>query len=122
MSVDATASTHIYVMGTAVGDIAYKIGHATQPGKRRIGLNGGSPFGVRLLGSVSIPRDLAHPVERSLHRRYSATRVGGEWFALPAGKTEKQFITDVLECADLFARCHRVSRESGKARFGHASS
>jgi hypothetical protein len=103
-------TTNIYVMGTAVGDIAYKIGHATKPEKRRSQLYSGSPFGARLLGSTEIPKEVVNAVEKSLHKRYSASQVGGEWFALPEGRSEKWFIKDVLESAPLFAQAHQASK------------
>ena len=109
-------TTHIYVMGTAIGDLAYKIGHATKPEKRQGQLNAGSPFGVRLLGAMAIPTAVANAVEKSLHKRYRAGHVGGEWFSLPKDRSEKWFVMDVLGCAELMARCHQVSK-----RF-HASS
>jgi hypothetical protein len=109
-------TTNIYVMGTAVGDLAYKIGHATEPEKRQGQLNAGSPFGVRLLGAMPIPTEVVNAVEKSLHKRYRTSHVGGEWFALPEDRSEKWFVRDVLECAEIMARCHQASKRFHTSR------
>ena len=96
-------TTFIYVM--EMGKFAYKIGLAKNPGARHADLKVGSPFDLTLLGSAKVPEDLAHQIETALHGRHAPTRLNGEWFGLPPGRSEEWFVDDVLQCARIFALC-----------------
>jgi len=60
--------------------VYYKIGISNNPKSRMSAIKTSSPLGVNLIGYKSFKDDLKK--EKELHRKYSSSRVSGEWFIL----------------------------------------
>jgi len=56
-----------------------KIGWAINPKRRLAAMQTGNARPLRLLGAISTKR---RPLEREVHKRFSADRLAGEWFAV----------------------------------------
>ena len=70
----------IYIMSTEIG--LYKIGHATEPIQRCMGINASSPIEVKLLLTMQVDPKSSKSIEKSLHEKYDGKRERGEWFRL----------------------------------------
>jgi len=62
------------------GDL-YKIGIATDPHKRHSILQGGTPYKLKLITTITPKRD-AKQLEHRLHQLFRTQRFRGEWFTL----------------------------------------
>lgn len=74
-----TTVGYVYVL-RQVGGTHYKIGHTSNPDKRKHTFDVKLPFAVEF--DVLIKCDDRYQLERELHAKYASKRVDGEWFNL----------------------------------------
>jgi Meiotically Up-regulated Gene 113 (MUG113) protein len=74
-----TTAGYVYVL-RQVNGTHYKIGHTSNPDKRKHTFDVKLPFAVEF--DVLIATDDRYQLERDLHTRYADKRVNGEWFNL----------------------------------------
>lgn len=75
--------SYLYVIKNGQDDV-YKIGIATDTEQRLASLQTGNPKTLSL--HLCYEFSNAHPVEMSLHQKFSSYRVNGEWFTLNASQ------------------------------------
>lgn len=72
----------VYFITTEKGDIT-KIGVASAPVDRLRQLQTGSPFKLKLVGSIET--NYPYVLEKKFHNAYDVYRTNGEWFDIPEG-------------------------------------
>lgn len=77
----------IYIMKTRKH--YYKIGVSANPAARRLSLQTGSPFKIKILSTYEVGDDFR--IEDEVHRMFAQRRRIGEWFYLP----EKEIISSL---------------------------
>ena len=74
-----TTAGYVYVL-KQVGGTHYKIGHTSNPDKRKHTFDVKLPFAVEF--DILLKTDDRYTLEAQLHAHFAAKRVQGEWFAL----------------------------------------